>query len=92
VFNFSQQMPPGVGWSSRCRHQRRIFSVNPAQKRGPLFGVRTNQIDPLRGGRKRNGWRIDNLEKIKTGGMRRERRDEKTSYGDIATTRCIPIE
>src|ERR1700736_1623437 len=92
MLNLSQEIPSGVRRLSRRGPERRIFSVDPAKKRDPLFGIGADQIHPLRRGGKRNGWWIDNLDKIETGCVRRERCDEKTNDREIATARCVPVK
>src|SRR5260370_19267426 len=78
--------PPGRG------RERGIFRINPAQKRGPFFGIGADQIHSLRCGRERDGRRINNLKKIKTGRVRPERGHEKTRYREITTARWIPVK
>src|SRR2546423_6543888 len=92
MLDFAKEITPGVRRLSGGGNQRRIFSVDPSQKRCSSRSVGADQVHSLRRRRERDRWRIDDLKNIKTGGVCTERRNQKRDERAAAPARCIPAK
>src|SRR6266851_264379 len=79
-----------LGRPLRRRSKRRIFRRDPAQQGAAFFRVTGNQADTGRRWQERDGWRIDNLEKIETKSVSRGRSRKKPKNRELPAPRRFP--